>query len=86
MQTSLFSLVERLRLAAYGFGAGLVMGLFLGWMFHGFVSTLVRLVIILIILAPFVAALVFWVKITNKNREDRSSRQEAEWRDINPRG
>lgn len=86
MQTNMVTLFERLRYGVYGLAIGLFLGLFLGWMFHGFVGTLVRLIIITIILAPFVAALIFWVKVSNKNREDRSTIiQDGEWRDINPR-
>jgi predicted lipid-binding transport protein (Tim44 family) len=87
MQTGMLTVVERVRWAGYGLVAGLVMGLFLGWMFHGFVGTMVRLVIVAIILAPFIAALIFWVKVSNKNRADRTETgiQDAEWRDINTR-
>ena len=85
MQTGMLTLLERLRVAAYGLAIGLVVGLFLGWMFHGFVGTVVRLMIIAIILAPFVVALIFWFKVSNKNRADRTGIQDAEWRDINTR-
>jgi F0F1-type ATP synthase assembly protein I len=87
MQTGMLTVVERMRWAGYGLVAGLVIGLFLGWMFHGFVGTMVRLMIVAIILAPFIAALIFWLKISNKNRADRGETgiQEAEWRDINMR-
>jgi ABC-type Mn2+/Zn2+ transport system permease subunit len=85
MQTGMLTMLERLRFAAYGLAVGLIMGLFLGWMFHGFVGVVVRLLIIAIILAPFVIALIFWFKVSNKNREDRAVVQDAEWRDINSR-
>jgi hypothetical protein len=55
-------------------------------MFHGFVGTLVRLLIVAIILGPFVAALIFWIKVTNRNRTDQPTIQDADWRDLNPRG
>jgi ABC-type Mn2+/Zn2+ transport system permease subunit len=84
MQTGMLTLLERLRFASYGLAAGLVVGLFLGWMFHGFVGVVVRLIIVAIILAPFVIALIFWLKVSNKNRADRAVVQDAEWRDINP--
>ena len=88
MQNGMLTLMERVRWAGYGLAAGLFMGLFLGWMFHGFVGILVRLVIVTIILAPFVAALIFWLKVSNSNRQERtgSAIQDAEWRDINTPG
>lgn len=85
MQTGMLKLMERARFAVYGFAAGLFVGVFLGWMFHGFVGTIVRLLVIVIILAPFLAALFFWLKVSSKNREDRTIVQDAEWRDINTR-
>jgi len=88
MQAGMMTTLERMRWATYGLVAGLVVGLFLGWMFHGFVGMIVRLVIIAIILAPFVVALIFWLKVSNKNRMDRaeSGIQEAEWHDLNTPG
>lgn len=74
-------LMDRLKYGAYGLTSGLVVGLFLGWMFHGFVGALVRAVIILIIMVPFVMAIAFWFKVNQQNRDARSSIQEAEWRD-----
>lgn len=84
MQTGMLTLLERMRFAAYGLAAGLIVGVFLGWMFHGFVGVVVRLLIVAIILAPFVIALIFWLKVSNSNRADRSAVQDGEWRDINP--
>ena len=84
MQTGMLTLLERMRFAAYGLAVGLIVGLFLGWMFHGFVGVVVRLLIVAIILAPFVVALIFWFKVSNSNRANRSVVQDGEWRDINP--
>ena len=87
MQAGMMTTMERMRWATYGLLPDLFVGLFLGWMFHGFVGMIVRLVIIAIILAPFVVALIFWLKVSNKNRMDRadSGIQEAEWHDLNTR-
>lgn len=74
-------LMDRLKFGAYGMMSGLVVGLFLGWMFHGFVGALVRVVIILIIMIPFVLAIAFWFKVNQQNRDARPTIQEAEWRD-----
>jgi F0F1-type ATP synthase assembly protein I len=85
MQTGMLTLLERMRFAAYGLAVGLIVGLFLGWMFHGFVGVVVRLLIVAIILAPFVVAIVFWLRVSNKNRAERGGIQDAEWRDLNQR-
>ena len=74
-------LLERAKYGAIGLAAGLFIGIILGWMFHGFVGALVRMVLIIIILLPFVFAIIFWVRTTNKGRVQESGIQEAEWRD-----
>ena len=84
MQTGMLTWLERLRFAAYGLTVGLIAGVFLGWMFHGFIGVVVRLLIVAIILAPFIVALIFWLKVSNSNRADRRGIQDGEWRDINP--
>ena len=81
MPNSVLSLVERAKYVAFGLAGGLFVGLVLGWMFHGFVGALVRTVLVVIILLPFVFAIIFWVRTTNKNRLQPDGIQEAEWRD-----
>ena len=81
MSNGVLGIWERVRFAGYGLAAGLFLGLILGWMFHGFVGALVRIVLILIILIPFVAAVIFWFKVQNRNRAETDGIQEAEWRE-----
>jgi cytochrome b subunit of formate dehydrogenase len=69
----------------YGLGVGLFFGLFLGWMFHGFVGALVRTLIVLIILVPLALAIAFCFKVNQQNQAERSDIQDAEWRDVPPR-
>ena len=56
MSNNVLSLIERAKYVAFGMAGGLFVGLVLGWMFHGFVGALVRTVLIIIILLPFVFA------------------------------
>ncbi len=81
MSRSPIGLIERMKFIAFGLAAGLFMGIILGWMFHGFVGALVRTILIVILLLPFVFAIIFWVKTTNKDRLKTDSIQEAEWRE-----
>lgn len=81
MNNSVVGLWERARFTAYGLATGLFLGLILGWMFHGFVGALVRILLILIILIPFAFAVIFWFKVQSRNRADSDGIQEAEWRD-----
>jgi len=75
VQDRLLALVERARYIAYGLAAGLLLGMILGWLFHGFVGTLFRVLIVVAILAPFVAAVIFWQRISGRNRMEASSRE-----------
>lgn len=74
MQVKMLSVVERARYVAYGLAAGLLLGMVLGWLFHGFVGTLFRVLIVLAILAPFVAAVIFWQRISGRNRVENMGR------------
>ena len=74
MQVKLMGVVERAQYVAYGLAAGLLLGMVLGWLFHGFVGTLFRVLIVLAILAPFVAAVIFWQRISGRNRVENKGR------------
>src|SRR4029453_9909129 len=52
---------ERVRWSGCGVLAGLVIGVVLGWMFHGLIGTIFRIGIILLFILPFVAAFAFWL-------------------------
>lgn len=50
--------LDRFRGVINGFVAGLIVGAFLGWFFHGFVGLLIRFGFVLILLVPL--AIVVW--------------------------
>ena len=79
-------LMDKVRLVVYGMLAGLVIGMILGWMFHGLVGFLVRMVVVLALLVPLAAAVLFWHKTTSDRDRARSSTDisEARWRDAEP--
>ena len=76
-------IIERIRYGMYGAAAGLFMGVLIGWMFHGFVSVLVRLGLLLVVVIPVCLAIYFWFKVDRANRAARqdSGIREAEWWD-----
>lgn len=81
------SLRERARWTSCGLIAGLVVGLTLGWMFHGFVGAVFKTVIVLLLLMPFIAAVVFWWSSNRRvasarTQADMDTIHEATWRDI----
>ena len=77
----MLALKERVRFAGYGLGAGLLVGIVLGWMFHGVVGTILWLLLIAVILTPFVLAVIFWQKTLSRNNQERTLVRDAEWRE-----
>lgn len=71
---------ERARLIGCGLIAGLVIGMFLGWMLHGVIGWIVRIGIVLIFVIPTVAAIYFWMNSRNGGSSGGGV-QEANWRD-----
>jgi F0F1-type ATP synthase assembly protein I len=86
MNQAAASLWDELKPKFYIFCAGLVVGLFLGWFFHGLVGTLVRVVIVLLILVPVVAAFLFWRSVSNdRAKTQMSDVTDASWREVDDR-
>lgn len=52
----------RMQWGSYGFLAGVLVGLLMGWMFHGFVGAVVRLGLAALIIIPLVLAFLAWRK------------------------
>lgn len=79
------SLIDRYRPLIYTFCAGLVVGMFAGWFFHGLVGTIVRVVFLIIMMIPFIAAFLFWRSLSgSRNRPVDRTDIEAAWRDVEP--
>lgn len=76
--------LDRFRPLLYAFVAGLLVGMFVGWFFHGLVGTLVRIVVVFLLLVPFVAAGLFWWSIKSGPSRPPPSDIEATWREIDP--
>jgi F0F1-type ATP synthase assembly protein I len=50
----------RFQWGSYGFLAGVVVGLMMGWMFHGFVGAFVRLALVAIVVVPLIVGYLAW--------------------------
>lgn len=53
----------RFHWGSYGFLAGILIGLFMGWFFHGFVGAFVRFAMFALIIVPIVLAFIAWRKV-----------------------
>ena len=68
-----FDFWARTRVPRITFLIGLVLGLIMGWFFHGVISLVVRLGILLIFLIPLAIALYFWFRLRNQNRTNTAT-------------
>lgn len=75
---------QRVRWAGWGLVVGLIMGMFLGWMFHGFVGAIIKIGIVLIFLIPLVAAILFFLS-SRRGEGGTITVRDANWRDLGGR-
>jgi cbb3-type cytochrome oxidase subunit 3 len=60
---------DRTRMMRYVFSAGLVIGLFAGWFFHGLISMLVQFGMVILLLLPLaVLGFMWWRSSRERNR------------------
>jgi hypothetical protein len=69
------------RQLAYVFGAGLVIGIFIGWSMHGLIGLIFRLALFALAVGIVALAINFW---QNTRKAQKSGTIDAAWRD--PRG
>ncbi len=69
---------DRAQWSAYGFIAGILIGLVLGWLFHGFIGAIFTFVIVGAILAVFVLAYLFYRRTREAIDEVRRPDLESE--------
>lgn len=80
MQMVVESLWARTRQARIGFIAGLIVGALAGWFFHGLISFVIKFFFVLVLLIPFVVAVVAWWKLRRQVDRLRGQRHELdEW-------
>jgi predicted lipid-binding transport protein (Tim44 family) len=63
-------LKQRFRWGGFGFIGGLVIGLLLGWFFHGVISTILQFGLVILLLLPFIAAFVVWRRLQDRGRRE----------------
>ena len=85
MQSVGGELRERLRWAGWGLIAGLIMGMLLGWMFHGFVGAIIKIGIVIVFMIPLVVAILFFLS-TRRGSGGKITVQDVNWRDLGGRG
>jgi Flp pilus assembly protein TadB len=61
---------QRLQWTIYGFIAGILIGLVLGWLFHGVLTAAFNFLLVAALLVPFVLAFLFWRKVKSERQAD----------------
>lgn len=82
---------ERFRFVSYGFAGGLLLGLVLGWAFHGVISFIVRFGFVALLLVPLALVFIFWYRLSNRDRDrererlrDLAARRDDEFGRVDP--
>jgi hypothetical protein len=71
----------------YWFLGGLVIGLIMGWFFHGTINMILRMALLLGVVAVVVLGVYLWQKASsNRSSGIKSDIPEGNWRDIDPSG
>lgn len=65
-QQQLISVWVRTKWPRYAFVAGLLIGIFLGWFFHGVVSFVWRFFFVLLLLVPILVVAIGWYRISRR--------------------
>jgi hypothetical protein len=74
MQAYFDTLWARTRQARLGFVAGLIVGALVGWFFHGLISFIIRFFVVLVLIVPFVLALIAWWRLRREVDKVRGQR------------
>ena len=61
---------DRFQWVSYGFIAGIVLGIVLGWLFHGVVGWIFRFGLVALLLVPLVALFIVWRRLSSPSRQD----------------
>ncbi len=62
---------ERAQWVAYGFIAGITLGLILGWLFHGVVSMVLRFGLVIALLLPLALVFIGWRRYADRRQADQ---------------
>lgn len=79
---TIIPILDRIRYIGYGVIGGLVAGMFLGWMLHGWVGFIVKLFFVIILLLPLAGAIYFWRRVTTTPPRVSTTVRDADWIEI----
>lgn len=74
----------RFRYGTYGFVPGIIIGIFLGWFFHGVISTIVRFGFLILLLLPFIIGFIVWRRVQDRDRQRAPVATSDDWDRLAP--
>lgn len=63
----------------YIFGAGVVLGVFIGWFFHGLISMAIQFGVVLVVVLPLAVLGYMWWRSTRQRSRPRTSMTVMRW-------
>lgn len=76
---------DRTRFARFGFIAGLIVGILIGWFFHGVVSLVMRVGFVIALLIPLAIVLWLWWRSSRTPMPGERPRTSIQWVEIGSR-
>ncbi|MGC4191149.1 MAG: hypothetical protein QM589_08280 [Thermomicrobiales bacterium] len=76
---------DRTRFARFGFLAGLIVGILVGWFFHGVVSLIMRVGFVIALLIPLAIVLWLWWRSSHTPMPADRPRSSIQWVDVSTR-
>jgi len=73
---------ERIRWTRHGFFAGLILGVVMGWLFHGVISFVLRFGLVLLLILPLLVIGWLWLRSSRRSQAGdpvRTERQVVTW-------
>ena len=70
---------DRIRLLRYAFVAGLVVGVFMGWFFHGIISMVLQFGFVAMLLLPLIVLAFMWWRSSREQRRVQSTMTVMRW-------
>lgn len=70
---------SRTRVHRYVFGAGMAVGIFFGWFFHGLISFVIQFGVVMILLLPLAVLAYMWWRSSRASRRTHATMTVVRW-------
>ncbi|HVL25131.1 MAG TPA: hypothetical protein VM450_13670 [Thermomicrobiales bacterium] len=70
---------DRTRFVRYAFVAGIIVGVFFGWFFHGLISMVIQFGVVAVLLVPLAVLAFMWWRSSRERKQMHSSMTVMRW-------